>query len=89
MMTTTSRASNIQAVTGVLQLLVLVLGVGGLFFTIGSRDEMLKDAAEEISDLKSISSDLLKAQTLSQTQDAKHGQMLADILRRIDRLETP
>tara|TARA_R110002012_G_scaffold9900_2_gene46040 strand:- start:6786 stop:6938 length:153 start_codon:yes stop_codon:yes gene_type:complete len=50
---------------------------------------MLKDAAEEISDLKSISSDLLKAQTLSQTQDAKHGQMLADILRRIDRLETP
>jgi len=86
-MTTTHRAINIQAVTGVLQLVVLVLGVGGLFFTIGSRDGMLKDAAEEISDLKSISSDLLKAQTLSQTQDAQHSQMLKDILRRIDRLE--
>ena len=88
-MTTTDRAINIQAVTGVLQLLVLILGVGGLFFTIGTRDEMLKDATEEISDLKSISTDLLAAQALSQTQNAKHGQMLIDILRRIDRLEGP
>jgi len=88
-MTTTDRAINIQAVTGVLQLLVLILGVGGLFFTIGTRDEMLKDATEEISDLKSISTDLLAAQALSQTQNAKHGQMLIDILRRIDKLEGP
>ena len=88
-MKTTDRAINIQAVTGVLQLLVLILGVGGLFFTIGTRDEMLKDATEEISDLKSISTDLLAAQALSQTQNAKHSQMLIDILRRIDRLEGP
>ena len=88
-MTTTDRANNIQAVTGVLQLLVLILGVGGLFFTIGTRDETLNNATEEISELKSISTDLVAAQALSQTQNARHSQMLIDILRRIDRLEDP
>ena len=88
-MTTTDRANNIQAVTGVLQLLVLILGVGGLFFTIGTRDEALNNATEEISELKSISTDLVAAQAISQTQNARHGQMLIDILRRIERLEGP
>lgn len=78
---------NLAAITSVLQLVVICLGVGGIFFTIGTKDETLRNATEDITELKSISSDLVRSQLLSQTQDAKQGQMLADILRRLDRLE--
>ncbi|MBV72506.1 MAG: hypothetical protein CMH52_14370 [Myxococcales bacterium] len=78
---------DVTAVTGILQLLVLTAAVGGIFFTFGSKEEILNDAIEEISDLKSISSDLVKAQVLSQAKDGEHGRMLEDILRRLAKLE--
>jgi hypothetical protein len=80
---------TVSAVTGILQLVVLVLGVGGIFFAFGSRDALLNDAIQEISELKSISSDLVKAQVFSQAKDGEHDRILEDILRRLDRLETP
>lgn len=78
---------RVSAITNVLQLVVLVLGVGGLFYTIGQRDNTLAMVASEVSDLKSISSDLVKAQVLSSAKDGEHDRILQDILRRLDRLE--
>ena len=78
---------RVSAVTGVLQLVVLVLGVGGLFFTVGQREAALDDVQQEVSDLKSISSDLVKAQVLSSAKDGEHDRLLRDILRRLERLE--
>jgi len=78
----------VSAVTGVLQLAVLIVGVGGVFFTIGVRDAALDDALSEVSELKSISSDLVKAQVLSSAKNSEHDRMLTDILRRLERLET-
>ena len=78
---------RVSAVTGVLQLVVLVLGVGGLFFTVGQREAALNDVQQEVSDLKSISSDLVKAQVLSSAKDGEHDRLLRDILRRLERLE--
>ena len=79
---------RVSAVTGVLQLAVLIVGVGGVFFTIGVRDAALDDALSEVSELKSISSDLVKAQVLSSAKNSEHDRMLTDILRRLERLET-
>lgn len=80
-------ARSITAITNLLQLIVLCIAVGSVFFAFGSRDEALSDALEEITELKSISSDLVKAQVLSQAKDGEHDRMLDDILRRLDRLE--
>jgi hypothetical protein len=79
---------RVSAVTSVLQLAVLIVGVGGVFFTIGLRDAALEDAVAEVSELKSISSDLVKAQVLSSAKNSEHDRMLTDILRRLERLET-
>tara|TARA_R100001086_G_scaffold245909_2_gene177458 strand:- start:815 stop:1078 length:264 start_codon:yes stop_codon:yes gene_type:complete len=80
-------SQRISAVTNVLQLAVLVVGAGGVFFALGGRDEVIKDAVHEISELKSISSDLVKAQVLSQAKNGEQDRMLADILRRLERIE--
>lgn len=79
--------NRMSAVTGILQLIVLVVGVGGIFFTIGSKEAALSSAVNEITELKGISSDLVKAQVLSQAKDGEHDRILEDILRRINRLE--
>lgn len=78
---------RVSAVTNVLQLAVLVVGVGGVFFTIGVRDAALEVATTDITELKEISSDLVKAQVLSSAKDGEHDRILEDILRRLDRLE--
>lgn len=83
-----SPCQRVSAVTGVLQLVVLVIGVGGIFFTIGSRDAALQEATNEISDLKDISADLVKAQILSQAKDSEHDRLLQDIVRRLERIES-
>ncbi len=78
---------RVTAITAVLQLAVLVVGVGGLFFAVGQREESLNGVQQEVSDLKGISADLVKAQILSTAKDGEHERVLRDILRRVERLE--
>jgi len=84
---TDQSTQKVSAVTGVLQLVVLVVGVGGLFFTVGQREETLNVTQQEVSDLKAISADLVKAQVLSSAKDGEHDRALEDILRRLAQLE--
>ena len=83
----TESCQRVSAITNILQLVVLVLGVGGLFYAIGQKESTLAMVASEVSDLKSISSDLVKAQVLSSAKDGEHDRILQDILQRLDRLD--
>lgn len=85
---TENNPERVSAITNILQLIVLVIGVGGIFFTLGSRDETVRTSVNEISELKDISSDLVKAQVMSQAKDGEQDRMLADILRRLAIIES-
>lgn len=78
---------KVNAVTGVLQLIVLVFGVAAIFMMIGSKDAQLKEATSDIDKLQAITTDLVKAQVYSSAKDGEHDRLLQDILRRIERLE--
>jgi hypothetical protein len=69
------------------QLIVLVVGVGGIFAAIGRRDATLDHATLQIVELRGISSDLVRLIGNGSTTDATHSAQLASIEQRIDRLE--
>lgn len=69
------------------QLIVLVVGVGGIFAAIGRRDATLDHATAQIVELRGISSDLVRLVGNGSTTDATHSAKLAAIEQRIDRLE--
>ena len=83
-----SKSTKVTAITGVLQLLVLVLGVAALFSTIGAKDAELKEATSDITQLKEITSDLVKAQVLLSAKAGEFDRRLEDILDRLARLES-
>tara|TARA_R110002051_G_C8591593_1_gene478883 strand:+ start:585 stop:878 length:294 start_codon:yes stop_codon:yes gene_type:complete len=78
---------KVNAITGVLQLIVLILGVAAIFMMIGSKDAQLKESISDIDKLQAITADLVKAQVYSGAKDGEYDRLLQDILRRIYRLE--
>ena len=79
---------RISAITNILQLVVLIIAVASLFTYLGRRDTLITEATNDISELKSITTDMLKATVLGQAKDMEHERIYKDILRRLDRLET-
>ena len=71
-----------------LQLIVLIIGVGGAFLTLGSKTEILNNNTTELKELKSIVQDLVKSQVSLVTSDVRHLTMLEDIKDRLDALES-
>lgn len=69
------------------QLLVLLLGVGGIFAAIGRRDATLDHATEQIVELRGITSDLVRIVGSVAITDATHSAQIAAIERRLDRIE--
>ena len=86
-MTTRSR-QNVQTVLQTLQLLALIVGIGGLFLTVGRKDATLENNTSEIRDLRAISTDLVKASIESTTTNREQDRRLEDLRARIARLET-
>ena len=70
-----------------LQLLVLVFGVAGFFIDIGKRSQLLDKTNQDLSELKIIVQDLVKAQISSSTNDATHKVILDDLKLRVMELE--
>ena len=81
------RRAGVQTVLQWAQLLVLVIGVGGLFLTIGRRDAMLEMNGQQISELRAICSDLARVTGSLSSTDAAHSAQIASIEKRLDRLE--
>lgn len=70
-----------------LQLLVLVFGVAGFFIDIGKRSQLLDKTNQDLSELKVIVQDLVKAQISSSANDATHKVILDDLKVRVMELE--
>jgi len=69
------------------QLIVLSLGVGGFFIDIGKRSQLLDKTNQDLSELKVIVQDLVKAQIQVSSNDATHKAMLDDLKARVVELE--
>jgi len=69
------------------QLVVLAAGVGGFFIDIGKRSQLIDKTDKDLSELKIIVQDLVKAQIQISSNDAKHGAMLDDLKQRVIELE--
>lgn len=69
------------------QLVVLAIGVGAFFVDIGKRSQMLDKTNQDLSELKIIVQDLVKAQIQVSSNDATHKAMLDDLKARVVELE--
>lgn len=71
----------------VLQLVALIIGVGGMFTFIGKRDQQLTQVSTDLDKLVAAVNDLAKAQASTAISDAMQSRALEDIQRRINNLE--
>ena len=71
----------------VLQLFVLVVGVAGVFITLGRKDAILDRQDRDLTELRSIVGDLVKSQVLGAANDQTHAAALQQVANRLDRLE--
>jgi len=85
---TTRHAAGISRALQVGQLIVIVIGVAGIFMTLGRRDATIDQNGTQISELRAICSDLVRVVGSLSSTDATHAAQLASIDRRLDRLES-
>ena len=71
-----------------LQLVVLIIGVAGIFLTIGRKDQALETNQQQVSDLRLICSDISRVVGSLSISDASQTEQLRSIDARLDRLET-
>lgn len=69
------------------QLIVLAIGVGGFFVDLGKRSQVLDKTTQDLSELRLIVQDLVKAQIQISSNDAAHRTMLDDLKARVVELE--
>ena len=69
------------------QLIVLIIGIVAAVLTIGRRDAQIERNIQDITDLRGISEDLLKATISVQMSLQFHDEQLASLYERIERLE--
>ena len=84
---TSESKQNVSNIVQLLNLIVLILGVGGVFMHIGSRDTMLQRNTQDIQEIKGIAQDLLQTQITSTTNDARQFEALSSLKARIELLE--
>ncbi len=70
-----------------LQLSAMIAGVAAIFIHIGHRDQQLRSLANSVEELRSIVSDLVKAQIAASTNVAHAQRMIDDLSRRIEHIE--
>jgi hypothetical protein len=85
---TEARRSTLAIVAQFLNLAVLVIGVAGVFLSVGRRDERLNTNTAEIRDLRDIATDLVKASIESTTTNREQDRRLDDLRNRLAALET-
>lgn len=71
----------------VVQIVVLLAGIGSLFVALGRRDQSLRTVDRDLSELGSISKDLVKSVVSIGAAQKHQDEKLGDLARRIERLE--
>jgi len=71
----------------IIQLFLVAAGVAGFFIDIGKRSQILDKTDKDLSELKIIVQDLVKAQIQVSSNDARHGALLEDLKERVIELE--
>ena len=79
--------SGTPNVWAAVQTIVITAAAAGVFLTMGRRDQEITFHSMQITQLSSISQDLVKSQVLSEANDAKHNENIADLKDRLERLE--
>ena len=79
--------ANLGVVIQFFQLATLIIGVAGLFLTVGRKDARLEQNTLEIAELKDIASELAKASVESTMTDREQDRRLDDLKGRLARLE--
>ncbi len=69
------------------QLATLIIGVAGLFLTVGRKDARLEQNTVEIAELKDIASEIAKASVESTITNREQDRRLDDLKSRLARLE--
>tara|TARA_R100001460_G_scaffold18117_1_gene38497 strand:+ start:308 stop:577 length:270 start_codon:yes stop_codon:yes gene_type:complete len=78
---------NIGIAVQFLQLGTLILGVAGMFLSIGRRDATLEVNSAEIRQLRDIASDLVKTSIQTTTTNREQDRRLEELRDRLDALE--
>ena len=76
-----------QDILQLAQLLVIAAGVFGFFIDIGKRSQLIDKTDKDLTELKVIVQDLVKAQIQVSSNDARHSAMLEDLRQRVIELE--
>ena len=82
-----SQRNTLGQVVGVLQLVALIIGIGGLFTLIGKRDQQLAQVVSDLDKLAVVVNDLAKTQTGAAVNDITQTRTLEDIQKRLVDLE--
>tara|TARA_R100001510_G_scaffold57761_1_gene67562 strand:- start:3244 stop:3513 length:270 start_codon:yes stop_codon:yes gene_type:complete len=78
---------TLKIVVQFLQLATLVIGVAGLFLSVGRRDQTLDQNTAEILQLRDIASDLVKTSIETTTTNREQDRRLEELRDRLDALE--
>jgi hypothetical protein len=78
---------QIQDVLMIIQLVVLLAGIGAIVMGIGAKNQTLSQVDKGLSDLHGISKDLVKSVVSLSTTSKHHDQQLSEISRRLEHLE--
>ena len=84
---TADSKTNMANAMQFLQLIVLILGVAGVFTHLGKRDSQLMHNTEDIKEMSKIASDLLETQITSASNDAMLFESLDSLKVRVSLLE--
>ncbi len=79
--------ANLGVVIQFFQLATLIVGVAGLFLTVGRKDARLEQNTVEIAELKDIASEIAKASVESTITNREQDRRLDDLKSRLARLE--
>lgn len=82
-----NQKANLGVVIQFFQLATLIIGVAGLFLTVGRKDARLEQNTMEIAELKDIASELAKASVESTVTDREQDRRLDDLRERLANLE--
>ena len=76
-----------QDILQLAQLLVIAAGVFGFFIDIGKRSQLIDKTDKDLTELKVIVQDLVKAQIQVSSNDERHSALLDDLKQRVVELE--